>query len=231
MAMVCMMQSTDILTGYAAEVLADGPALYWRLGETSGTVATDSSGHSHDGTYIGTPGLGTTGLLTGDPDTCLTCSGDDYVQVVYSSWLDASYITVEALIKTTATGTNSIIDRDDGMGIARVFQFRMTGSGNLQFILIGTSTVSVVGSAVINDGAVHHVAATFDGATIKLYVDGVLDGSVSTSVALPTDHAYFRAGANSSAGPVQFWVGQIDEVAYYTSALSAARIAAHAAAR
>ena len=37
--------------GYAAEVLADGPSMYWRMGETSGTSAADASGNGKVGTY------------------------------------------------------------------------------------------------------------------------------------------------------------------------------------
>ena len=39
---------------YASTVLADSPVAYWRLSETSGTSAADSSGNSHGGTYTST---------------------------------------------------------------------------------------------------------------------------------------------------------------------------------
>lgn len=37
--------------GYADEILADSPLVYWRLGESSGTAVTDSSGNGRDGFY------------------------------------------------------------------------------------------------------------------------------------------------------------------------------------
>src|SRR6202035_1756866 len=37
--------------GYASTVLADSPLVYYRMNETSGTVAADSSGHGYTGTY------------------------------------------------------------------------------------------------------------------------------------------------------------------------------------
>ena len=40
---------------YDSEVAADTPAIYWKLQETSGTAATDSSGNARTGTYNGTP--------------------------------------------------------------------------------------------------------------------------------------------------------------------------------
>src|SRR5471030_1134545 len=37
---------------YADQVIADGASAYWRLNESGGTVAHDSSGHSYDGAYL-----------------------------------------------------------------------------------------------------------------------------------------------------------------------------------
>lgn len=217
-------------TGYAAEVLADNPAVYWRLGEASGTQAADASGNARHGTYVGSPTLGVTGLLTGDPDTCITLPGatTERVEITYAAWMDASAVTTEAVVQTTASAIGNIVDRDDPS--PRVFQFRMTGAGKVEFIVIGGSSPSAVGSTSINDGNPHHVAATYDGATIKVYVDGTLDGSTSTSQALSTGANLFAGVNHSTALFAQPWNGEIDEVAYYTSALSAARIAAHAAA-
>src|SRR6185437_12692528 len=50
---------------YGDAVLSDSPVGYWRLDETTGTVATDSTG-SNPGTYVGGPALGQAGGL---PDT------------------------------------------------------------------------------------------------------------------------------------------------------------------
>lgn len=41
---------------YDSEVAADSPQIYWKLQDTSGTSATDSSGNSRAGTYAGTSG-------------------------------------------------------------------------------------------------------------------------------------------------------------------------------
>jgi hypothetical protein len=48
---------------YDKVVLASGPYAYWRLDETAGTVAKDSSGHNRDGTYTGSVTLGGGALL------------------------------------------------------------------------------------------------------------------------------------------------------------------------
>jgi len=50
---------------YASTVLSDSPLAYYKLGETSGTVATDSSGQGKNGTYVNGVSLGAPGPLVG----------------------------------------------------------------------------------------------------------------------------------------------------------------------
>ena len=53
---------------YLNVVLSDNPWAYWRLAETSGTVANDCSRNgSHSGTYVGCVTLGTEGLGPSSP--------------------------------------------------------------------------------------------------------------------------------------------------------------------
>jgi hypothetical protein len=46
---------------YQGEVLVDSPVGYWRLGETSGTIANDETANNLDGTYVNAPTLGVAG--------------------------------------------------------------------------------------------------------------------------------------------------------------------------
>ncbi|HEX9853839.1 MAG TPA: Ig-like domain-containing protein, partial [Acidimicrobiia bacterium] len=55
----------NTVPGYAEAVAADGPTVWWRLGEASGTVADDNVG-SLNGTYVGGPTLGAAGLIAHD---------------------------------------------------------------------------------------------------------------------------------------------------------------------
>lgn len=217
---------------YSSEVLADSPLGYWRLGEASGTTMVDSSGNSRNGTYTGSPTLSTTGLLTGDSDTAATFgAANQYGLVAYGSWMLASAITIEAIIKTsTTTAIHSIAERD--WGGPRAFQFRVD-TNKVQFITIGGGAGVVISASPGNvaDGVAHHVAATYDGTNIKLYVDGSLVTTTSAVGALSTGASALSVAANGSGGGAsQIFSGVIDEVAYYGTALSGARIAAHAAA-
>ncbi len=62
-------------TGYAATVLGQNPAGYWRFGESSGTIAADSSPSLDGGTYTGGVTLGQPGAIIGDSNTAATFDG------------------------------------------------------------------------------------------------------------------------------------------------------------
>jgi hypothetical protein len=78
----------------------------------------------------------------------------------------------------------------------------------------------------------HHVAGTYDGAFVRLYVDGAEVGSgtpASASIAYSTEdltHDLFigRYGAGCAYG----FPGAVDEVRLWDRPLSAAEVAAHA---
>jgi hypothetical protein len=70
--------------GEAAIIASMNPAGWWRLGETSGTTAADSSSKAISGTYINSPTLGVMGAIIGDPNTAVRLAGpsrEEYVEV------------------------------------------------------------------------------------------------------------------------------------------------------
>ena len=76
-------------------------------------------------------------------------------------------------------------------------------------------------------GQWHHVACTYDGATLRVYVDGRLQGCQSTSRTISIDGTSGAAiGANMDNGPEykNHFVGQLDNVHVYASTLTAGDI-------
>src|SRR4051812_1334419 len=63
------LEERNLLSYYSSAVLALSPIAYYRLGESSGTTAADSSGNGLNGTYNGGVTLGQPGGIFGDPDT------------------------------------------------------------------------------------------------------------------------------------------------------------------
>jgi hypothetical protein len=86
-------------------------------------------------------------------------------------------------------------------------------------------------SRAVNDGIWHHVVGTYDGAALRIYLDGKLQAQTVTSGPIGQNADAMTIGLNrSSIVNAEDFLGQVDEVAVYNTALSAARVAAHAVA-
>jgi hypothetical protein len=68
-----------------------------------------------------------------------------------------------------------------------------------------------------------HLALTYDGTTIRLYVNGVQVATVATSGAVATSTGALRIGGNTVWG--EYWTGKIDEIRIYNVVRTATEIA------
>jgi hypothetical protein len=83
------------------------------------------------------------------------------------------------------------------------------------------------GSSVLQTGVWNHVAMTYDGSRLKLFVNGQLDGSVAVTGPIISTSQPLRIGGGAPVGRRQyFFAGQIDDVSLYNRALSSNEIAA-----
>jgi chitodextrinase len=106
--------------------------------------------------------------------------------------------------------------------------------GNDNYYLEGTSTNSsrpamggtfgsdLYGTSALTANTWAHLAATYDGATMRLYVNGVQVSSRAQTGAIATSTNPLQIGGDSIYG--QYFAGRIDEVRIYNRALSAAEI-------
>lgn len=217
---------------YPDLVLADGALGYWRLGEESGTVMVDSSGNGHDGVYDLDGGHGEPGLLVASDDTAHLFTSADRGAVGPGTWIDTgSTFTVDAVIKPDeVTGEHTVVAMFDGYytGTLR-FVLRVYDSHLRMDVGDGSSTATVTGATTLAADTTYHVAGSYDGSTLRVYVNGTLDGSTDDALdaTYPTDGTGISIGSNWTAVSDDF-VGTIDEVAYYGTTLTAARIALHA---
>ena len=127
--------------------------------------------------------------------------------------LNPNTISVEAWIRTTATGTVAIFNKDQTtLATNRVWQFRLN-AGKPEFIVFNATTNATAASAdSINDNNFHHVCGTWDGSQIRMYVNGILKGSTPLSGTLrggQSNKAFIGRGENAAPA---FFPGSIDEV-------------------
>jgi Concanavalin A-like lectin/glucanases superfamily len=229
----CGHRYRDVILGTA------GLQSYWRLGEVSGVTAFDSKGTAN-GTLNG-PSFGGAGATT-HPNDALTLDGvDDYVDFGdVHDFAGTSSFTLEAWINRTTLGEadkwrwiltkQSIVDPRDGWAL--VVAPNDSGSGQrLWFSRINAGTEHVALSTTVTAANTwYHVAATYDGSTMRVYVNGVLEGSTASAMSLP--NTTFPLRISSAAPPsVHRFPGRLDEVAVYNVALSGAQVREHYAAR
>ncbi|HEX5591491.1 MAG TPA: LamG domain-containing protein, partial [Candidatus Limnocylindrales bacterium] len=208
-------------TSYLDAVLADNPLAYWRLGEASGTLADDAVG-SANGTYTGGFTLGQPGALTGDPNTAVLLNGTTgYVRAPQLSL--PGTITLEAWARPTAyPGDSALVGQWNGASGSMLYVTSDFG-GRVHMWVNGASIFAPAPPV----GAWHHYVGTYDGTNARIYIDGALAaGPTPLAGPLTTAPRFFEMGTYNNGGGGKF-NGRIDEVAVYSSALSASRIQAH----
>ena len=170
----------------------------------------------------GNPGTwnGTTAYTTGEVDEAFSLNGASYVDVPSSAALSpTAEITIDAWIAASDGRNARIVDKITAGGTNGYLLD--INNGYLRFIV--GSTALTGGTSIPTSFARNHVVGTYDGATMRVYLDGALDGSLARSGAIPTNVLPVRIGADSTGVANQF-VGWIDEVEIFNRALSLAEI-------
>jgi len=90
-------------------------------------------------------------------------------------------------------------------------------------ISIGSTTRTVTGTSKLPLNAWTHLATTYDGATVRLYVNGLQVASAAQTGSIATTTNLLQIGGSPALG-AQYFSGRIDEVRIYNRALSAAEI-------
>ncbi|MFO1487826.1 MAG: LamG-like jellyroll fold domain-containing protein [Verrucomicrobiota bacterium] len=202
-------------------VLASPCQLGWWPGDGNG----NNLAGGHAGLLQG--GVGFTAGMVGQ---AFNFSGSGQaVEVPNTAALDITgAISIEAWIKPTfAFGNNAILNKATA-GTPDGYYFDVYQS-RLRF-LVGNAGVLGLGiyfqsAQLIPAGQWTHVAATYDGALIKLYVNGVLDSSMAFTDPFPGPNGRPLVIGNTSLGGAGFQ-GAMDEVGLYGCILSSNDIAA-----
>ena len=209
-AAVATIAYTDLVQGRS------GLQSRWRLGEKTGSAATDSKG-SADGTYLNGVTLGVAGAVARDPDTAAQFNGSTQkvslpalpttVDFTLIGW---SYLTA-ANANSTLYGTN---------GNVRILVRPGAGPTAYGSVWLGGTEYALQPQGpASNVNAWVHWALTRQGATLTLYRNGA---QVAQRTDLPAGATANVSGwIAAQGGSAYYFAGRIDEVAVYTSALSA----------
>ncbi|MGI8492489.1 MAG: LamG-like jellyroll fold domain-containing protein [Acidimicrobiales bacterium] len=222
-------------TAYPNAVQADHPARYWRLGDPSGTVATDSGAAANNATYNNVT-LAQPGGLYGDNST--------------SARFSSSYASNVALPPSTiiapggSTSIEAWFNTQVGgpiLGIQAATVGQPTSASYVPMVYVGQDGVLrgefwpgglLASPGAVNDGHWHHVALTFDGTTQTLYLDGTQVGTGTSGfngLKMVNNQigAAYTAYYPSTPGGWWYFNGQISDVAVYHAALGGTSVRAH----
>jgi hypothetical protein len=206
---------------YASEVAADSPKAYFRMQEASGLIQ-DSSGLAHHATgSTGTATYQQASPMTSDPsDFSIDFNADNFSIPDHADLTFGNTLTVEAWVYKGDSGvTRAIMGRGSGALTLGTFTDDKLFAAKADFSVICFSTIAL---SVSNW---HHVAYTKASTASNLYINGVdrTDTVTDATFTNPAIPLIVGADYNGTIG----WVGKMDEVAFYATALSQARIQAH----
>jgi len=211
------------------------PFAYYRLNEASGTVATDTQGHSN-GTYAGTYTLGAPPNTANDVGSVkISGAGDVTTNLLATdAGLTGANFSVSFFF-TSATATpaygrfiaNGHIDTSD-----KGFQIYSLPGGAVQIDVRNTAIVTAQQNAgAWAVGTLIHVVAVVDAANTRTLV--YVNGTAGTAAGYQSmaAAAYVTAIGFNPAYSGDYANGTISEVSFYNYALTAANVTALYAAR
>lgn len=111
----------------------------------------------------------------------------------------------------------------------RRYDFGINNNGTIFLSLsdgvVGSQTAAGTSTAAITGGSWHHLAGTYDGANIKLYIDGVLAGTQALTLVIGDRSGSLFIGTEQVGGG-SFFTGLMDQLELYDQALNAGQIQA-----
>ncbi|ACU38239.1 signal peptidase I [Actinosynnema mirum] len=210
---------------YPQKVLAANPVSYWRLGEKSGNARADERG-ANPLTCVGATG-GAPGARPPDSDTATTlptasahCAAGSGAALSFTGPFTVIVWTRSTAFPPTPHG-RLVAKYGGGTGqINYLLSWNDATTAMRALLDTGSGRYTVV-KPMPSDTAWHEVAMTWDGAGLRLYLDGQPAGSTATVGTPVTTPKPFTLGYTDADSVV----GDVDEVSVFARALTDAEIA------
>ena len=195
--------------------------------EGSGPTATDVSGSGNHGTLTGA-----TWTTAGKFGGALAFNGSSsWVTVPDAPSLDfTTSMTLEAWVyPTKATTWSTILMKEQPGDFVYVLYAGASNKPPALFLNVSTSVsgehgIVAPGGSTLPSYAWSHLAGTYDGITLRLYLNGTLVASQAFTGLIAPSTGALRLGGDSISG--DYFQGRLDEVRLYNRALSASEIQA-----
>ena len=223
-----------LAAGVANADITSGLVGYYTLDEGAGNIAYDISGNGHNGTLYN----GVTWIPQGYKGSGINVDGTTNTRIELGTWNPAEgtgQLSLALWIRWAGGGGTyqGLIGKRDTWPATTMFQFQVRPENNGTFRL-ETGTYAVVspnGTLAPFVQTWAHVAATFDGTTARLYLNGeeITSGGFAFNTAGETADmgiGCVTGGGAGYSGNGEVFLGDIDEVRIYNRRLSDAEILA-----
>jgi subtilisin family serine protease len=189
----------------------------YNFNQGTGTQVFDASGQGNTGTLSG--GAWSAAGKTG---AALSFTANGFVTIPDSASLDLTTgMTIEAWVRPTSnTNWRTVVLKEDAGGLAYAL-YSSNGSRPAAYVHTD-GDVDATGPAAVPLNTWTHLATTYDGATLRLFVNGVQVSSQALSGGITTTTGALRIGGNAVWS--EYYRGLIDDVRIYNRALTGAEI-------
>jgi uncharacterized repeat protein (TIGR01451 family) len=220
--------TSSLTTGTAGVVMQPDPSViaHYKMDEGAGTKLKDVSGYGNDADLAGSPAWSAAVKGMG-----LNLDGSTYGVVSDQAQLDVTTaLTISAWIQPMAQADQELVSRA-GAGIdGYTFGLSSATSPNPGTVFLKVNEATFGDAFRLNSLTQYpvggyswmHVAATYDGTTMRMYINGVEENSMVGPLSIGAGAVDFGIGAHHD-GTNRF-SGMLDDLKIYNRALSAAEI-------
>lgn len=219
---------------------ATAPVLHYTFdNDTAGSVRAvrDASPNRLHGTLVNTTTAAATAPGAPGRGRAINLIGaqHQYVAVPEANAIDVDRYTLAALVRRTGVQNDKTLGRWEVIEKADAYWLNIRTDGRVRVggffgsCTSGSAWKYLDSTVTVPVGVWTHVASTYNGTTLTVWVNGVRAGSRAVSGrTCRNDHPLAIGAKNYPAKGLleAFWDGQLDDVRIYNRALSAAEIAA-----
>ena len=200
-------------------IYPEGMVGYWKFDEGSGTTAYDAMG-DNDGTIQGA--TWTTGIV----GNALSFNGSGN-RVLLGFIASTDHVTLEAWVKLPSDPVydSPIIAKERASGYGGSYNLALQPTRQPRFLInVGVYWDFLYSPNLIDVNVWYHLAGTYDGSEMKIYVNGELKSTLPVVGSVQEGGKPVYIGNN---GGGRYHKGLIDEVAIYNRALTACEVNQH----
>ena len=158
---------------------------------------------------------------------CLLYTSNDLVSIADAADLDLSTgMTLEAWVYPSTVATwRSLIFKSNGANDLAYALYAFSDGANTPrgFVNIGGAQQDIGGGSTLPVNTWTHLATTYDGSTLRVYVNGTAVGQLAVSGSILASTGALELGGNTAYG-TEWFAGRMDEVRIYNRALSTSEI-------